>query len=178
MQRLALVGFMASGKTTVSRHLAMLLNLPVIDLDAEIVRAAGKSIPEFFSDFGEDSFRKYECRILHEISQGERACVLATGGGTITQEAAREILQKNYYVVFLDVPIETAIGRIRQDGGTRPLARDTSDMVSRLENLLLTRRPFYEAVADYSYRIKHQDSQQIAAEILAHIEKDEAWLNM
>jgi shikimate kinase len=178
MQRLALVGFMGSGKTTVGRKLAMQLNVSFIDLDSEIVRITGWSIPEIFSTYGEDTFRKYEYQVLCDISSDGKTCVLATGGGIITQEATRTILNEKYYVVYLDVSLDTALERIRKDGSTRPLANETSDMVVRLKNLLQRRRPFYESVADFSYKIQSQGIQQIVSDIVNHLNQDPKWNGM
>lgn len=178
MQRLAFVGFMGSGKTTVGRKLAMHLNVSFTDLDSEIVRVTGWSIPEIFSTYGEDAFRKYEYQVLCDISGDEKTRVLATGGGTVTQEAARSILNKKYYVVYLDVSLDTALDRIRKDGSTRPLANETSDTAVRLENLMQRRRPIYESIADFTYRIQSQGIQQIVSDIVDHLSQDPKWNGM
>jgi shikimate kinase len=177
MQCLALVGFMASGKTTIGRSLAKLLDFPFIDLDQEIVRVKGKTISEIFSESGENTFRKYEREVLQNISIHRTKLVLATGGGTITQEIGRNVLKQNYYVVYLDVAIETALLRIQKDGRTRPLANDASGvgMALQLENLFLTRRPLYESVAEFSCKIQNQSSELVAAEIVAHLQQDPHW---
>ena len=79
-KNIILVGFMGTGKSTVSRLLAERLGWKRIDTDEEMVRQAGKAIPDIFAQDGETVFRDWESRVLNEVLGGSRH-VVATGGG-------------------------------------------------------------------------------------------------
>lgn len=76
---LILIGFMGSGKTTVSLLLGEMLNAPVTDLDDEIVHRAGMTIPDIFAQNGEEYFRQLEHDTLADIIKSDQG-ILATGG--------------------------------------------------------------------------------------------------
>src|SRR5450432_571071 len=79
-RRIVLVGLMGAGKTSIGRRLAARLGLPFLDADAEIELAAGCSIPELFSRYGESDFRAGERRVIRRLLSGD-PLVLAFGGG-------------------------------------------------------------------------------------------------
>ncbi len=76
-----IIGFMGSGKSTVGKKLASLLDWSFIDLDAKIEEESGKTIPELFRQFGEDHFRKIESIALQSLTTSKNT-VISTGGGT------------------------------------------------------------------------------------------------
>ena len=75
-----LVGLMGSGKTSVGKRLAQKLNLPFVDGDREIEKAAGLSLVDVLKCFGAEEYRAGEMRVMKRLLQGE-PCVLASGGG-------------------------------------------------------------------------------------------------
>ncbi len=88
---IVLVGIMGCGKSAIGSRLAMALEIPFIDLDNEIEKAAGMTISEIFEKHGEPYFRKIEKDIIADILNNE-LCVLATGGGAFMNEETRRIL--------------------------------------------------------------------------------------
>ncbi len=138
---LVLVGMMGAGKTSVGRVLAARLGVPFTDADDEIVRAAGRSIPEIFADFGEDAFRDGERRVIGRLLAGPPR-VLATGGGAFMDEQTRRrIREAGALSIWLRADLVILHERTRRRGN-RPLlqngnARDT------LERLLREREPVY-----------------------------------
>src|SRR5580700_5205858 len=119
------VGFMASGKSTVGRHLAHRLGWNFYDIDHEIEAAEGVSIAEIFNSRGEPEFRRIETGIIRQhvrwIERG-RPAVLALGGGAFTQAANRHLLMENGMAVWLDCPLDVVKHRVAQ-ASHRPLAR-------------------------------------------------------
>ena len=114
-----LAGAPASGKTTLGRRLATALGVPFADLDEEIVRAAGQSIPEIFATQGEAAFRDLEAQTLAQVRD---AGVVALGGGTLLRETSRAFCEKAGTVICLDTPSDDE--RARRLGaaqGMRPL---------------------------------------------------------
>ncbi|MFY9551090.1 MAG: shikimate kinase, partial [Thermoanaerobaculia bacterium] len=135
--RIYLVGFMASGKTSVGRRLAERLGIPFVDLDAEIERASGKTIRALFEESGEAAFRGREAEFL-EGTASLPAAVVATGGGSFVLEGNRRTISRLGVSVLLDPPL--AAVRARLAGKTdRPLFRSEE----QLAGLFAERAPFY-----------------------------------
>lgn len=132
-----LVGMPGCGKSTVGNALANALDREFVDLDAEIVRAAGKSIPAIFEEGGEALFRRWEHRIVTE--QGKRSgIVIATGGGVVTRAENYRPLAQNGRIYFLKRSLE----QLPTDG--RPLSKD----LAALKMMFETRLPLYRAFCD------------------------------
>jgi shikimate kinase len=134
-----LVGFMASGKTTVGAALARRLTWDFVDLDAEIEARAGQTIAEIFRGRGESEFRLIEAAALRELTESlERDTVIALGGGTFAQPSNLELL-KPWPSIFLDAPVEELWRRSQQEDKKRPLRSNFPDF-ARLHE---TRLPYY-----------------------------------
>jgi len=141
--RIFLIGFMCSGKTTVGRVLAPLLDLPFVDLDRVVEQRVGPLLP-FVQREGEEAFRLIEAEVLGELLDGLQA-VIATGGGTPTQDDHLERMKAAGTVVWLDVPIKQLMPRIERAGGDRPLLFGLKGdaLRRRVEELLDERTPIY-----------------------------------
>lgn len=135
---ISLVGMPSCGKTTIGKLLAKALNKKFVDLDAEIEKASGQSIPSIFETQGEAGFRRWESRMAARFGQ-ESGQILSCGGGIVTQPQNIPVLRQNGLVLFIDRPVEKL--RI---GGDRPLSTD-QEALRRMEAV---RRPLYEAAAD------------------------------
>jgi len=147
-----LVGFMASGKTTVARVLADRLGWDLIDLDAEIEAAENTTIANLFETRGEPEFRRIETEALKTITRKiERGMpsVIALGGGSFVQPDNLKLLDGHGISIWLDCSFETIEARINarvMDADTRPLARDRE----QFRRLYEERRAAYELA---NYRI-------------------------
>jgi shikimate kinase len=118
---IVLVGMMGTGKSTVGRKLAQMLEVPFCDADEQIEAAAQLSVTEIFDKFGEDSFRDGERRVIARLV-GECRGVIATGGGAFCQEETRQLILEKAIAVWLDSDVDTLVERVgRKD--TRPLLR-------------------------------------------------------
>ncbi len=105
-ENIVLTGMPASGKSSVGKALAKRMGREFFDLDEEIVRVAGKSIPEIFETEGENAFRELEARVLREELAQKNGIVLATGGGAILRDENVDQLCRNGRLYFLDRPLE------------------------------------------------------------------------
>lgn len=141
-----LIGLMGSGKTTVGRIVAQMIGFQFVDTDAMIVETAGKTIPEIFAAEGEAGFRLRESAALRSLL-GRRGCVIATGGGIITQPRNLPILRHLGYIVWLDADPER-LARRTAANTNRPLLANEEDPKAKLERLLAERKPLYKALAD------------------------------
>lgn len=162
---LYVVGFMASGKSTVGRHLAKELGWSFFDIDDEIEAAENTSIASIFDSRGEEEFRRIEAQIIAQhvrwIERG-RPAVLALGGGAFAQTANRDLLLENGMAIWLDCPLDVVKHRVAQ-ASHRPLARDTE----RFAALFHARRENY-AAADVHIAIESDDPDITVKTILAH----------
>ncbi len=137
--KIFLIGFMGSGKSVVGRRIAKRLGLEFVDMDQEIVRVTGMSIPEIFATHGESHFREIESEVLEKLDRTEGEMVVSCGGGVVEREKNREIL-KNRRTFYLFSPWEELWERIRRDPN-RPLVARGEEKVKQLYD---TRRPLYE----------------------------------
>lgn len=133
-----LIGMPGSGKSTVGKILAEKMGFSFVDLDAVIEGAAGKSIPQIFSEDGEPVFRDLEQKCAEEVSRHSEQ-VIATGGGVILREENMKALSKTGVIVFLDRPVSDILGENLSD---RPLLADDVTRIHRLydERIGLYRR--------------------------------------
>lgn len=141
---LVLVGMMGAGKTVVGRRLAARLDLPFIDADEEIEKAAGCSIEDIFALHGEAEFRSGERRVIKRLLDGS-VCILATGGGAFMDAEIRDAVRANAISIWLSADLETLWNRVRRRGD-RPMLH-TENPKETLRNLIEQRYPVY-ALAD------------------------------
>ena len=135
---IALIGMPSSGKTTLGKLLAKQLGRPLVDLDEEIVKADGRSIPDIFAAEGEAGFRKLEAAQTARFARENRQ-VISCGGGVVKDPANLRALHANGIVLFIDRPLEDLLV-----GGGRPL----STSPEALKTMEAQRRPLYLAAAD------------------------------
>ncbi len=141
---IVLVGMMGAGKTAVGTQLAKLLNVPFVDSDEELVRAAQRSVAEIFARDGEAFFRARELEVLARLMAGP-AAVISTGGGAFLSQANRDLIARNGVSVWLKADLELLWQRVRNNSA-RPLLQ-TDDPKSTLRALLNGREPIYAQAA-------------------------------
>lgn len=110
-RNIVLGGFMATGKSSVGRRLAIVLGYDFLDLDTLIAAEAGMPISQIFATQGETAFRALEARMVERIA-GRTGCVVATGGGTIVGPRNLEVLKRSGVVVTLTADPDTIVARI------------------------------------------------------------------
>jgi shikimate kinase len=148
-RHVALVGFMASGKSTIGKRLARRLCWNFIDSDAEIVREHGP-IERIFAEEGESAFRRYEHAVVERALAEAAPSVIAVGGGAPTHKPTRDLLARHAYRVFLAVTPEQVLARLRRSKTPRPLLGAELD-AERVRALYNERLPLYreaEAIVD------------------------------
>ncbi|OCS88602.1 shikimate kinase [Caryophanon tenue] len=156
MRKIYLVGFMGCGKSAIGRRLSYYLKLPYYDMDTEIVRQQGMSIPEIFEAYGEERFREIETEFLENFR--DERCIIATGGGVAMKEENRRIMRRTGLVFFLDAAFNDIYMRIRNDKN-RPIVRRSTR--EELEELYLSRRKYYHESAQIQVLTEGRSLRQI-----------------
>jgi shikimate kinase len=156
-----LVGFMASGKSTVGQELARRLGWDFVDLDARIESRERQTVPQIFRERGEAGFRLAETSALTELlaESLEHHVVVALGGGAFVQQTNRELLQR-WPSVFLEAPVPELWQRSLSDGIERPLRGDPDQFAK----LYADRLPFYRQ-ATVTIVTSGKDPVSLCAEI-------------
>lgn len=162
--RVFLTGFMGAGKTTVGRVLGDRLGVPFADLDLAIESRAGAVVREIFRRSGEPEFRRLEREVLAELVErpGHEHLVMATGGGTVTQEPCVRLMEDAGLTVWLNPPFATIVERVGGLGKEdRPLFRDET----QAWELYRRRLPAYQA-CDLAVDVAPEESpEEVAARI-------------
>lgn len=138
MLNIALIGMPSSGKTTLGRMLAKNLGRTFVDLDEEIVKTDGRSIPDIFAAEGEDGFRTKETAETQRFGKEGRQ-LISCGGGIVKKPENLRALHQNGIILFIDRPVDALAV-----GGGRPL----SSSMDALRQMEAQRRPLYLAAAD------------------------------
>ncbi len=165
---LVLVGMMGAGKSSIGRRLAQHLGLPFVDADAEIEAAAGMTIPEIFSTYGEGDFRSGEARVIARLlDEGGRnsGLVLATGGGAFMNAETRAAIRAKGVSIWLKADFEVLMRRVRRRSTSdRPMLQ--GDPAQRIRELMDQRDPTY-AEADITVMSRDVPHELIVNEIVA-----------
>ena len=136
---------MGSGKTTIGKQLATILNLDFYDCDHELERLTGASVNLIFDVEGEAGFRLRESHLLKQLA-AKSGVLISTGGGTVCNEENRRVLRSRGFVVYLKTSIDHQLKRLSQDK-SRPLLQ-AKDRKLRLQELARVRNPLYSDTAD------------------------------
>ena len=145
---IALLGLRGAGKTTIGKQLARRLHVRFVELDRRIEKAADMSLPELFSLYGEDHYRRLERETLGRVLAENRSIVLATGGGIVASPDTYALLKRHATTVWLRATPEDHWNRVVRQGDRRPMA-DHPQAMADLRALLAAREPLY-ASADHT----------------------------
>ncbi len=137
---IVMVGLMGAGKTTVGRRLAQRLDLPFVDADHEIERAAGMSVSDIFQQHGEQHFRDGERKVIARLLEGGPQ-VLATGGGAFMDADTRTNITNHGISLWLKCTHKLLMKRVRKRGGRPLLEAENPDAV--MQELIDKRYPVY-----------------------------------
>ena len=157
MQNIVLIGMPGCGKSTVASALAAKLGRKAVDADAEIVRMAGKSIPDIFAQDSEEVFRAWEAKVLAELGK-QSGLIIATGGGCVTQDRNYPLLHQNGNVFWL----HRDISLLPTEG--RPLSQQ-----NKLTDLYAARKPLYDRFSD-CFIDNNGSLEETVSAIIAYLE--------
>ena len=167
-QHIALIGFMAAGKSTIGKRLARKMKVAFFDTDDIVVDEHG-AVSDIFFNEGEKAFRNYEHgAIMHVLDNGEPG-IIALGGGALSNDENVKLLKKRAYKVFIKVTPELVLERLRNSLRTRPLLGPTPSL-SKIKELYTKRMPQY-AHADHVVEADGMSTSQVVDAIIEWLHK-------
>ncbi|HEX4014258.1 MAG TPA: shikimate kinase [Candidatus Cybelea sp.] len=169
-RHLALIGFMAAGKSTIGRRLARELGWAFFDTDAFVVRAHG-TVAAIFDREGEAAFRRYEHEAIAHVLAGPIGGVIALGGGALTLVENRAMLAAHAHRVFLKASPEQIFARVRRNRKRRPLLGERPT-IERIRELYEARLADYSAV-DHIVEARKMSDREVLDDILQWLRKNE-----
>lgn len=164
---IVLIGYRGTGKSTVGKVLAARLSRPVVSTDAEIVRRAGRTVPEIVAQHGWDHFRDLESTVCQDFAARD-GLIIDTGGGAILRPHNAECLKKTGTLFWLTASVTTIASRIGSDT-QRPSLTGTKSFVEEIEEVLVVRNPKYQEAADHIIPTDGRSINQIVDAILSCI---------
>lgn len=163
-----LVGLMGSGKTSVGKRLAKKLNLPFVDGDQEIEKAAGLSLIDVLKCFGAEEYRAGEERVMKRLLQGA-PCILASGGGSFVAEQTRRLAKEHAITVWLKADIDTLYNRTAGRKHRPFLEGCDSHLKNKLETYIREEYPYYSE-ADIIVETKDEAVDNTVARVIEAID--------
>ena len=163
LDRVLLIGFMGSGKTSVGKRVAARLGWRFIDFDDAIEGEAGSSVARIFASRGEAFFRALEERVAHRLL-AERNVVLASGGGWAAAPGRIEGVPAGTATFWLQVSAPEALRRASRAAGTRPLLA-RADVLEEAIRLIARRAPYYKE-ATWAVDTERSSVDDVSASIL------------
>lgn len=160
---LVLIGYRGTGKSTVATLLAERLGMEVVSLDAEIVRHAGRSIPDIVAEHGWPHFRDLETAVTQQVSARDHL-IIDAGGGVILRDENVGNLRRHGKLFWLRASVPVIVARI-QGGTERPALTAGKSFTAEVEDVLRERTPRYQAAADYELDTDGRRPEEVAAEV-------------
>ncbi len=162
-KNIMLIGFMGTGKSTVSKQLSELTGRTEVDLDSYLVEKEGISISEMFEKFGENYFRDKETKYLLEVQQNSDL-IVSCGGGIVVREENVKHMKENGVIILLTATPETVYERVK-DSLDRPILNGNMN-VEYIESLMEKRKNLYLSVADIIISTDGKSINEICSEVL------------
>ena len=171
MERIFIVGYMGSGKTTVGKRLAKSLSLTFIDLDAYIQNKYRKTISQLFAEKGEEGFRETERLALQEVAEFEDV-IISTGGGAPCFFDNMELMNRVGTTIYLQAEPEELADRLMASKTTRPLiaGKSREELVPFITEHLARRERYYNT-AHIVYHTGHVITKQDIRHTVSGLEK-------
>lgn len=163
---IVLIGFMGSGKTTISKKLSERFGMEIVEMDQIISEREKMSISDIFAVKGEPYFRDLETKLLIEL-QAEKNVVISCGGGVPMRECNVVEMKKNGRVVLLTARPETILERVKDDH-SRPLLENNKS-VAFIQELMEKRREKYEAASDIIIETDGKSAEEICEELVGKL---------
>ena len=173
-QTIILIGYRATGKTSVGARLAEVLHCPFVDLDQVLVREAGRSVADIVAQGGWAEFRRLEKQLVARYRDAE-GLVLATGGGVVLDPDNVAALRENGILIWLTAdpaPIQARLAQDQPRDANRP-SLTGGDTIREVAEVLAARAPLYQAAAQIILDTTDRSVDEVAELVLAALESKE-----
>ncbi len=168
--KIILLGYMASGKSSIGELLGKIIGYKFVDLDDFIEKKEAMSISEIFARKGEVYFRKVESMYLKELLLSHKKCVISLGGGTPCYGNNMELINSNKEVVsfYLKTSINEIVNRLMNEKEERPLVAqiESNESLSVFVRKHLFERNSFYMRSDYTIETDQRTKQNIVEEIV------------
>ena len=164
---IALIGFMATGKSTVGKVLKHRLGKDYIFIETDqiIIEIAGKSIPKIFAEDGEAKFREFEVEACKNVSRLSKS-IISCGGGVVLNETNIEILKQSCHIVLLTATPEVIYSRAMSEGKENIPIINKKDPFKEIEKVLRYRESYYNSSAEIIIDTTEKSIERIVEDIL------------
>jgi len=142
-RRICLIGLSGAGKSTLGAKIAHALQLPFVELNADIEQHSGMSLDEILALYGHDGYRRLEKQALDRAIEAHDGVVLAVAGGIVAEPETYKTLLTRFHTVWLKTTPEEHVSRIRNQGGLLPMA-DHPEVTEQLRSILDSWQSLYE----------------------------------
>lgn len=168
--KIILIGYRATGKSTVGLLLSGKLNVPFVDTDRLIEDAAGMPVNALITRLGWEAFREKETEAIASL-RDMKVCVVATGGGAVLSGANRQLLQEMGIRIYLKAPLQDIVERLQKDAQTQKSRPQftSGNLVEETAAVLKERAPVYEASADFTVDTVSKSIVRVTEEIYQHL---------
>lgn len=157
------IGFMGTGKTTISSYIAKLLNKKLIETDKYIINKTNMDISSIFDKFGEKYFRYLESEAIFEISKN-KGIIISCGGGSVIREENISFLKKNGIIIRLIATPNTILNRVK-NSNERPILNGHMN-TEFISSLMKDRETFYSKAADINIYTDNKTVEEISKECI------------
>jgi XRE family aerobic/anaerobic benzoate catabolism transcriptional regulator len=178
-ERVALIGLRGAGKSTLGRIVAEKLGWTFVELNKEIERDNGMSVPEIFAMYGQEGYRRFEQAALRKLIARDGPMLLATGGGIVAEPVTFDLILSSFYTIWIKAEPEEHMRRVREQGDLRPMGGDASAM-QELRAILVSREPFYaraRAIVDTAGLSVDNAAERLHTTIASKLRNDGALLS-
>ena len=164
---IALIGFMATGKTLIGKELARCLGntYQFIETDQMVIQMAGKSINQIFREDGEQKFREYEIKACKNVSKLKKA-IISCGGGIVLNKKNIKNLKRNCLLILLTASTDEICYRIMKNGKEKRPLINKDNLKREIESILHYREPYYKIAADIIIDTTNRNKEEIVDEII------------
>jgi XRE family aerobic/anaerobic benzoate catabolism transcriptional regulator len=179
-ERVALIGLRGAGKSTLGRIVAEKLGWQFVELNKEIERDNGMSVPEIFAMYGQEGYRRFEQAALRKLIARDGPMLLATGGGIVAEPVTFDLILSSFYTIWIKAEPDEHMRRVREQGDLRPMGGDASAM-QELRAILVSREPFYaraRATVDTAGLSVDDAAERLHGVIASKLKTDSSALSM
>jgi shikimate kinase len=167
---IVLMGYRGTGKSTVGKVLAARIGRELVSTDKEIVKRAGRSIPDIVAEHGWEHFRDLESHVCRDLASRDNL-VIDTGGGAILRQQNVDVLKRNGTLFWLTASVETIASRIGGDT-QRPSLTGKKSFIEEIQEVLKERTPKYQAAADHILPTDGRSINQLVESLLGWLGSD------